>query len=203
MKKLLVLLSVFLVFFGLGMQAAGAEEVLESSYSTPAETMVSIIPTIQITEPGTIAVKISWTAPQLAFIRKVRAVDNLGYYALQSNVRVPFTVTNNSRPSSSGAFNGSVRVRAEKPDTLSDGTAAQRKNISILLTNEAIDTLAPLAQGAVDSDSFTLNYTNREESYMSNLTNYPASVMLLDTMSEQDIVKNMTVAVRFIISAAK
>ena len=200
MKKLLVLLSVFLVIFGLGMQTAGAEEVLESSYITPAETTVNITPTIQINEPGTIAVKITWTTPQLTFIRKVRAIDGLAYYALQSNVNTAFTVTNNSRPSSSGTFNGDISVKASKFEGLADGTALQRKNFKIILNNDNV--AQTLLSGAEDKESFVLSYTNRDESYLQDLGMYPANSMLTADMGAAQIVKNMTVAVRFNISDA-
>lgn len=197
MKRLSVFVLSFLVVFGLWTGSAAAQESFESGYGVSSEKTVSIVPTVQIHEPGTILLNISWTAPQLSFTRKARPSDRFGFYDLQSPVTMPFILTNNSRPSSSGAFSGAVSVQAIKKEGALDGAALRRDNIKILLSNDSQSIV--LEQGAVDSGSFSLNYANRGDAY---LDSYAKENMLADSLTQEEIIRNMTVGVQFVISKA-
>lgn len=200
MKRLLILVCAFCVLCALG-QAAGAEETVESGYAVPKDVTVSVQPTVQIHEPGTIALKISWTTPSLTFVRRVRAVDGLAYYTPQSTVSVPFTLVNNSRPSSDGQFDGRIQVTAVTQPGDAAGLGAKRKSVSVRLSNDNI----PLEMAKDQTDSggyYTLSYADRGAENLESLSIYPAAAMLTDGMTAEQITQAMTVAVKFKISRA-
>ncbi len=199
MKRLLVLVCVFCVLCALG-QAAGSEETVESGYTVPKDVIVSVQPTVQIHEPGTIALKISWNTPSLTFVRRVRAADGLAYYTPQSTVSVPFTLVNNSRPSSDGQFDGRIQVTAVTQPADGGVLGAKRKSVSVRLSNDNVP--LDMERGGTDSGFYALSYADRGAEYLENLSIYPAAAMLTEDLTAEQIVQAMTVAVRFNISRA-
>lgn len=191
MKKMLAVLAVFIVVtgcFSLCSVTYASPDTIESDFNDPPSRIFSVVPNINISEAGTILVQISWSAPQITLVRRTNSVGT-GYYALQQDVKTKFSVTNNSRKSvnSSYNFDGRIRVKA-----IMQGDDAKRDNIIVSMTN---DNTTPVIVNLNDSyNGFELTYSNRQNGG-------DFEKLLIADQSVSDIQLNMTVKVKFEISA--
>lgn len=193
MKKVLVLMAIMALLWANAGAAENIEDTGDVFYDTPIDQTYDIVPDIQIFEPGTIRVQISWVDPLLTFVQRERSNDHAMYYALKNESNVLFNVVNNSRPSSlANGFNGSITVKAETIDSVDP----KGDNIKVLLDRGG--EIIPIANGGTFS-LFKLSYTNREDVYINQ---YPLSSIITADKTADQIEEIMTVKIRFIIAAA-
>ncbi len=191
MKRSLVLvLLVVGIFFVCVGEAAGADIGGYNLTQTYEETL-KIEPTIQINDPGSIRVQISWTSPQLTFEPKTRTSDNVRYYALTVPVDVTIKVENKSRPSFDGKFDGRVQIKALSHNN----SAIEDSNIKASLEkqNETM-TLTAESEG-----TRKLSFNNLADIYIKDIE---SGKLILDGMTAEDIKGRLSYGIRFEISKA-
>ena len=202
MKKLLVLVMMSLVISLLMASAAlatsGSLDTGDLLYNAPySQTFTSdIIPNIQLIDPGSIKVTISWSNPQLSFEKRMVRANNgndVRYYALKTPQTVEFKVENNSLSGTS--FDGTVYVIPSF--TRTDAQEALSSNIRVLMTGQ--DAEMTLAKGT-SSSAVKLNYLNVLEQYLAK--DQPAT-LLKGSATNQEIEAIMTMQVTFNISTTK
>ena len=191
MKRVLVLMVV-LVMLGCNVRAiANVEHTDENNYDLGIDKTYDIVPDIQIYEPGTISVQISWISPSLKFEQRTRE-DGVKYYALKSPVNVVFSVTNNSRASTAeGGFSGKITVNANTKEE----SATPRDNVRVLLAQSG--TPITFDKGATNN-AYILSYTNRTDT---DINGYELANIITSDKTADQIEVLMTVQVRFIIAA--
>lgn len=202
MKKLLVLVMMSLVISLLMASAAlatsGSLDTGDLLYNAPySQTFTSdIIPNIQLIDPGSIKVTISWSNPQLSFEKRMVRANNgndVRYYALKTPQTVEFKVENNSLSGTS--FDGTVYVIPSF--TRTDAQEALSSNIRVLRTGE--NTELSLIKGSSVS-SVKLDYLNVEDQY---LAKDKPETLLSGSATAQAIKDIMTIEVAFSISTTK
>lgn len=194
MKRVLSFLVVLAMFGSNVSVAANVEDTGDIYYDTPYEKTYDITPDIQIFEPGTIRVLISWATPTLTFAQRARPNDNARYYALKADSNVIFNVVNNSRASSTeNGFNGNITIIAKTVEE----DIAQRDNIVVNLARTG--DLIPINNGET-FNMYKLSYANRADEYING---YPLSNIITAGKTADEIRDIMTVKVQFTIAARK
>ena len=194
MKRVLIVMVVLAMFGCNVIATANVEHTEEKHYDLGIDETYDIVPDIQIYEPGTISVQISWVTPSLTFEQRSRQKDSVIYYALRSPVNVVFSVTNNSRPSSTeGGFSGKITVNA---NTVEENLTAH-ENVRVLLAQSG--TPITLDKGAINN-AYILSYTNRADI---DINGYELANIITSDKTADQIKSLMTVQVRFIIAAVK
>lgn len=196
MRKLLVVLAFLIVVgccsFGLSALAV-VEDSGDAEYSTGINKTYDIVPTVQIHEPGAIRVQISWTAPQLTFVRRERVVDGFAYYALKDSVSLGFEVSNLSRASTNAGFNGKIRVTGN----LVEPVGVKRDNVKVVMESDGVS--FDLGMGE-KNNSYKLLYSNRGDALIEG---YTTDVLLAASQSADSVKANMLAQVKFVIAAAE
>lgn len=202
MKKVLVVLMVLLFtisFMVTDAQAtSGTVDTGDVLYTAPySETFTSdIVPNVQLLDPGSIKVTISWSSPSLSFDKKLlkdTSGNDVRYYALKTPQTVEFRIENNSLSGTS--FDGTVYVIPAFLRT--NVQESQSSNIKVLMTGE--NTELSLVKGSSVS-SVKLDYSNVLEQYLA--TDMPGT-LLSGSASAQAIKDIMTMNVTFSISTTK
>lgn len=202
MKKVPVLLMVLIVmslFMTSAAQAtSGPLDTGDVLYTAPysKEFTTDIVPNVQLIDPGSVKVSISWVAPQLSFEKKVVRASNgndVRYYALQGEQYVEFKVENNSL--SGTQFDGTIYViptfiRTNSQEALSS-------NIRVPMTGENTELI--LQKGSSVS-SVRLRYLNVLDA---DLAIDKPETLLSGSASLQAIKDIMTIKVTFNISTTK
>lgn len=200
MKRVLVLFILLFMMFSFMDANAQATSVDTGDilYTAPySETFTrDIIPNVQLIDPGSIKVTISWSAPSLSFDKRTLKDTNgndVRYYALKAPQTVGFLVENNSLSGTS--FDGTVYVVPVFLRT--NAQESQSSNIKVLLTGE--NTELSLAKGSTVS-TVKLDYSNVLEQYLAK--DMPET-LLNGSASVQAIKDIMTMKVTFSISTTK
>ena len=202
MKKVLVVLMVLLFtisFMVTDAQAtSGTVDTGDVLYTAPySETFTSdIVPNVQLLDPGSIKVTISWSSPCLSFDKKLLKDTNghdVSYYALKTPQTVEFRIENNSLSGTS--FDGTVYVIPTFSRT--NAQEALSSNIRVLRTGE--NTELSLIKGSSVS-SVKLDYLNVEDQYLAK--DLP-DTLLSGSATAQAIKDIMTIEVTFNISTTK
>lgn len=199
MKKVLVMLMVLLFtisFMVTDAQAtSGTFDTGDVLYTAPYnQTFTSdIVPNVQLIDPGSIKVTISWSNPQLSFEKRMVRANNgndVRYYALKTPQTVEFRIENNSLSGTS--FDGTVYVIPTF--TRTNAQEALSSNIRVLRTGE--NTELSLIKGSSVS-SVKLDYLNVEDQY---LAKDQPDTLLNGSATAQAIKDIMTIEVTFNIS---
>ncbi len=202
MKKVLVVLMVLLFtisFMVTDAQAtSGTVDTGDVLYTAPySETFTSdIVPNVQLLDPGSIKVTISWSNPQLSFEKRMVRANNgndVRYYALKTPQTVEFRIENKSLSGTS--FDGTVYVIPTF--TRTNAQEALSSNIRVLRTGE--NTELSLIKGSSVS-SVKLDYLNVEDQY---LAKDQPDTLLNGSATAQAIKDIMTIEVMFSISTTK
>ena len=202
MKKVPVLLMV-LIIMSLFMASAalatsGSLDTGDVLYNAQySQTLTSdIVPNVQLNDPGSIKVTISWSNPQLSFEKRMVRANNgndVRYYALKTPQTVEFRLENNSLSGTS--FDGTVYVIPTFSRT--NAQEALSSNIRVLRTGE--NTELSLIKGSSVS-SVKLDYLNVEDQYLAK--DLP-DTLLSGSATAQAIKDIMTIEVTFSISTTK
>lgn len=201
MKKVPVLLMILIVmslFMASGALAtSGSLDTGDVLYTAPySKTFTSdIVPDVQLIDPGSIKVTISWSAPQLSFEKRMIRANNgndVRYYALKTPQTVEFSIENNSLSGTS--FDGTVYVIPTF--TRTNVQESQSSNIRVLRTGE--NTELSLIKGSSVS-SVKLDYLNVEDQYLAK--DLP-DTLLSGSATAQAIKDIMTIEVTFNISTS-
>ena len=202
MKKVPVLLMV-LIIMSLFMASAalatsGSLDTGDVLYNAQySQTLTSdIVPNVQLIDPGSIKVTISWSNPQLSFEKRMVRANNgndVRYYALKTPQTVEFRIENNSLSGTS--FDGTVYVIPTFSRT--NAQEALSSNIRVLRTGE--NTELSLIKGSSVS-SVKLDYLNVEDQYLAR--DLP-DTLLSGSATAQAIKDIMTIEVTFNISTTK
>ena len=199
MKKLLVLVMMSLVislFMAVDSHANSApldtgDEAYTSSYSKTLNT--DIIPNVQLIDPGSIRVTISWSVLSLSFEKRLHKDANgndVRFYMLKSPQSLVFNIENKSISGSS--FNGTIYVIPQFSRT--PDQEMQSSNIKLsMLERGKVHTV----QKDGSDKSIVLNYSNVEDLYIE--WDRPEK-LLKGTATEQEIRNIMTTNVTFIIT---
>lgn len=123
--------------------------------SEPITLSKEIVPTIELDNPGLIKVTITWTTPNLTFVKKVGGTyhPNVSYYGLNSKISVPFQIDNQSSVGTETSFNGSIIVTPSQHWA----NDQQAPNINIRSQNPIQQITIPL-DGS--DNSYVLEYSN-------------------------------------------
>ena len=193
MKRVLGLLMIFAMVGGVVSATASTKDTGDRSYETSFVETYEVVPNIQIFEPGSIRVLISWVAPELTFEQRARISDNAKYYALRSPCEVPITVTNNSRASSfANGFTGDITVRADT--IVRSGFQGENITVNLVEGGKAIR----INKDTVFS-AFKLTFANLADIYMKD---YTLDKIITADKTAEHIKTIMTTDVRFTIAAA-
>ena len=202
MKKVPVLLMV-LIIMSLFMASAalatsGSLDTGDVLYNAQySQTLTSdIVPNVQLNDPGSIKVTISWSTPQLSFEKRMVRANNgndVRYYALKTPQTVEFRIENNSLSGTS--FDGTVYVIPTFSRT--NAQEALSSNIRVLRTGE--NTELSLIKGSSVS-SVKLDYLNVEDQHLAK--DFPET-LLSGSATAQAIKDIMTIEVTFNISTTK
>lgn len=202
MKKVPVLLMVLIVMSlfmtSAALATSGSIDTGDVLYSAPYSEIFTknIVPNIQLIDPGSIKVSISWVTPTLSFDKRA-LIDNAGntvrYYGLKTDQTVDFKVDNNSL--SGTIFDGTIYVIPTFVRT--NAQEALSSNIRVLMTGQ--DAEMTLAKGT-SSSAVKLNYLNVLEQYLAK--DQPAT-LLKGSATNQEIEAIMTMQVTFNISTTK
>ena len=202
MKRVPVLLMV-LIIMSLFMASAalatsGSLDTGDVLYNAQySQTLTSdIVPNVQLIDPGSIKVTISWSNPQLSFEKRMVRANNgndVRYYALKTPQTVEFRIENNSLSGTS--FDGTVYVIPTFSRT--NAQEALSSNIRVLRTGE--NTELSLIKGSSVS-SVKLDYLNVEDQHLAK--DFPET-LLSGSATAQAIKDIMTIEVTFSISTTK
>lgn len=201
MKKVLAVLALVLmvsIFMVMDTQASSDSfDTGDVLYTAPysQDFYTDIAPNVQLIDPGSIKVNISWSNPILTFEKKT--VSNNGqdirYYALKNPQTVVFNITNNS--SSGTSFSGTIYVTPSY--TRTNARETMSSNIRVLMTEQTIVHTIPM--GGSDN-SILLEFQNVEDQFFGQI---PINQLLSGGASGSQIVDIMTTTVKFKISTSK
>ena len=204
MKKLLVLVMMFLVislFMAVDSHATSAsldtgDEAYTSSYTKTLYT--DIVPNVQLTDPGSIKVIISWGTLNLNFEKKIVRLSNgseVKYYALKTPQTLVFNIENKSSPGSSSSFDGTIYVTPSYERSDVQGSASS--NIRVIMEEQTKVHTIPL--NGFDN-SIVLEYRNVDDSNFGGLL---VDQLLSGSALEEQIRDIMKTRVNFNISTSK
>lgn len=199
MKRVPVLLMVLIVMSlfvaSAALATSGSLDTGDVLYNAQySQTLTSdIVPNVQLIDPGSIKVTISWSNPQLSFEKRMVRANNgndVRYYALKTPQTVEFRLENNSLSGTS--FDGTVYVTPTF--TRTNTQEALSSNIRVLRTGE--NTELSLIKGSSVS-SVKLDYLNVEDQHLAK--DFPET-LLSGSATAQAIKDIMTIEVTFNIS---
>lgn len=200
MKKVMVLLMMlFMMSSFIAADALASADLLDTGdvlYTGPYNEAFTtdIVPTVQLIDPGSIKVSISWSAPQLSFDKRMvkdTKGNDVRYYALKDPKTLVFSIENSSL--SGTLFDGTIYVIPIYSRSKED----QSTNIRVVMDKQQKELI--VVKGAVEN-SVSLQYMNVEDKDLDTV--YPER-LLRASASQQEIEDIMTAKVTFNISTTK